>query len=74
MKKPVFNFVVEIVPMKPSALIQAAEIIQEVTNVARRLQSQQRSDSERVISGGSREIRTAGRFGAHGQVAALRAG
>lgn len=40
-KKPVFNFVVEIVPMKPSALLQAAGIIQEVNSLARRLQLEQ---------------------------------
>lgn len=40
MKPPVFHFTVEIVPMKPSALIQAAGIIQEVNNLARRLQAQ----------------------------------
>lgn len=39
--KPVFNFMVEIVPMKPSAIIQAAEIIQEVNSLARRLQFEQ---------------------------------
>jgi hypothetical protein len=70
MKKPIFNFVVEIVPMKPSALLQAADIIQEVTNVARRLQSQQRS-SEHGGNGGVRKSRcSVVNLGAHRAMAA----
>ena len=70
MKKPAFNFIVEVVPMKPSALIQAAEIIREVTNVARRLQSQQRGTDQGTDSGNSESHRAAINLGAHRAMAA----
>jgi hypothetical protein len=77
MKKPVFNFVVEIVPMKPSALMQAADIVQEVTNVARRLRYEQLCSDPKGGSsnkGNSRAASEVKDLGAYGQMAALRAG